>query len=140
MSDERVFIDTNVFVYIHSGNNKDKDKRLLAYEVIEHYPCIISTQVLNEFCNICIKKLKHPANMIQGFIDNICKYCDLIYVDEQTISKALYISSKYGLSYYDCLMIASAIESNCTFLYTEDMADKQVIEKTLTIKNFFNSC
>jgi predicted nucleic acid-binding protein len=52
MSD-RAFIDTNVFVYLYSDS--DADKRARAYSVLDEYDCQISTQVLNEFSNVCIK-------------------------------------------------------------------------------------
>jgi len=55
-----------------------------------------------------------------------------------TIKKANTIKYKYGYSFYDSLFIASALEAGCTILYSEDLQDGQVIEKTLTIVNPFN--
>jgi len=135
MSVNKVFIDTNVLVYLYSGD--DSDKRRLAYEVIHRYDCQISTQVLNEFSNICIKKLKITAQDIQGLIEQICSYCDLAYIDEDTISKALEIHSRYKYSYYDSLIIASALERGCEYLLSEDLSDGQIIDGSLTIKNIF---
>jgi len=138
MSADKAFVDTNVLVYLYSGNTDESDKRRRAYEAIEQYNCQISTQVLNEFSNICIKKLKITKNKIRNLINQICSYCDLAYIDEETIDKALEIHEKYGCSYYDCLMLASALERNCIYLLSEDMTDGQVIEGTLTIKNIFD--
>jgi len=137
MSANRAFVDTNVLVYLYSGKNDDSDKRRLAYEAVKRYDCQISTQVLNEFNNICIKKLKITAQNIQGLIDQICSYCDLAYIDEDTISKALEIHSKFSFSYYDSLILASALERDCDYLLSEDLSDGQVIEGSLTIKNIF---
>jgi len=137
MSDNKTFIDTNVFVYLYSGNSDDNEKRFRAYEVIKRYDCQISTQVLNEFCNICIKKINLTSKTIQNLINQICIYCDLAFIDEHTIFKALEIYKKYGYSYYDSLIVASALECGCTYLFSEDMADRQIIEKSLTIRNFF---
>ena len=137
MNADRVFVDTNVLVYLYSGNNDDSGKRFRAYNALERYDCQISTQVLNEFSNICIKKLKIDTNRIQGFIDQICSYFDLAYIDEDTIDNALEVHARYGYSYYDSLMVASALERNCTYLLSEDLADGQVIEDRLVIKNIF---
>lgn len=136
MSADRAFIDTNIFIYLYSDNADDLKKRHLAYKVMEQYDCQISTQVINEFSNICIKKLKITINQIQGFIIQMCSYCDLAYIDEDTIDKALGIHAKYGYAYYDSLMVASALERGCIYLLSEDLADGQVIEG-LTIKNIF---
>ncbi|MEI6154767.1 MAG: DNA-binding protein, partial [Deltaproteobacteria bacterium] len=44
---------------------------------------------------------------------------------------------KYQYSYYDSLIISSALEKKCQILYSEDMQDGQTIEKTLKIVNPF---
>ena len=137
MNADRVFADTNVLVYLYSTSSEDEVKRLLAYDALKQHKCLISTQVLNEFSNFCIKKLKISTERIQIYVSQIRAGSDLSYIDENTISLALNVHKKYGYSYYDSLMIASALEHNCTYLLSEDMADGQVIEGTLTIKNIF---
>ncbi len=44
---------------------------------------------------------------------------------------------KYQYSYYDSLIIAAALDSNCTILYSEDLKHNHIIENTLTILNPF---
>jgi predicted nucleic acid-binding protein len=137
MSADKAFVDTNVFVYLYSENAGDTDKRFRAYSVFEKYDCQISTQVLNEFSHVCVKKLKIPNSDIQSLISQICSYCDLSYINEETIKQALSIHGRYGYSYYDSLMASSALETGCKYLLSEDMADGQVIDGVLTIKNIF---
>jgi predicted nucleic acid-binding protein len=55
------------------------------------------------------------------------------------VVEALTIHEKYGYSYYDSLMVASALKQECQYLFSEDMSDGQVIERSLTIKNIFTS-
>jgi phosphoribosyl-AMP cyclohydrolase len=43
--------------------------------------------------------LKFPVHKIQYLISEICSYCNLVYVDEDTIDKTLAIYLKYGFSY-----------------------------------------
>ena len=137
MSADRAFVDTNVFVYLYSQSADDLEKRRRAYAALARYDCQISTQVIDEFSHICIKKLKIETEKIQDLIRQICSYCDLAYVDEDTISAALAIHEKYGYAYYDSLIVASALERECVYLLSEDLADGQVIEGSLTIKNIF---
>ena len=54
--------------------------------------------------------------------------------------KALKIKEKYKLQYYDCLIIATALENACTILYSEDMQHGQIIENQIKIINPFQIC
>jgi predicted nucleic acid-binding protein len=139
MSEDRAFIDTNVIVYLFSGTDDDIEKRNCSYKAINNYDCQISTQVINEFIHVCLKKLKTNPQTIQGYIESICSYCDLAYVDEHTIKKALEVHDRYGYTYYDCLIISSALERDCKYLVTEDLHDGQIIENTLHVLNIFKS-
>jgi predicted nucleic acid-binding protein len=47
----RAFIDTNIFVYLYSED--ETEKQVIAQKPFDKYECVISTQVLNEFSNIC---------------------------------------------------------------------------------------
>jgi len=60
---------------------------------------------------------------------------DIALIDIETITEALKIKSKYGFSYYDCMIISAALQIGCTILFTEDMQHEQLIESTLTIIN-----
>ena len=81
--------------------------------------------------------IKITIDKIQDFTRRIYNCCDLAYIDEETIEKALEIHAKYGYSYYDSLIVASALERDCVYLLSEDLADGQVIEGRLTIKSIF---
>jgi predicted nucleic acid-binding protein len=115
----------------------DDFKQKRAFFALNQYNCQISTQVINEFSHVCIRKWKAPKENVLRAIGKICSYCDMLYVYERTIEKALDIHEKYGYAYYDSLIIASALEGNCQYLLSEDMADGQLIERKLTIKNIF---
>jgi predicted nucleic acid-binding protein len=78
-----------------------------------------------------------PISAVRDSITEIKNICDLIIVDDDTIVSALGCHEKYGYSFYDSLMMASALESGCAYLLSEDMADGQIIEGNLTIKNIF---
>jgi len=135
MQDSLVFVDSNVVVYAYSRTEKDKQAK--ASSVLINHNCLISTQVLNEYCNVCIKKNFIPIPDIQRDINEILNNCGLYIVDETTISKALFVKNRYGFSYYDSLVIASALECECSVLFSEDMQHGQIIENTLKIINPF---
>jgi predicted nucleic acid-binding protein len=133
MSGDKAFVDTNILVYLFSEDEPLKRERSI--RVFNEYDCHISTQVLNEFCNICTRKWQLPANDIFLAIEKICDFGKLLVVSTETIKEAILLHDKYGYAYYDCLMISSALEYNCKYLLTEDLANEQIIENRLVILN-----
>lgn len=78
----------------------------------------------------------------KAFIDtNIWVYAhsNVQIIQISTLQQAHKIKLKYGFSYWDSLIVASALETNCEQLYSEDMQHKQVIEGRLTILNPFQT-
>jgi predicted nucleic acid-binding protein len=132
---DKAFVDTNILVYLYSED--EVEKRAAANDAIEKYNCITSTQALSEFSNVCIKKLHTPAEVISKSIDEIASACTVISVEQETIKKALELHHEYKYAYYDCLIIAAALIHNCTYLLTEDLKDRQIIENSVTIRNIF---
>ena len=135
MSD-RAFLDTNVLIYFYSDN--EIQKRNAAYLALNRNACITSTQAMNEACNVWFNKCQWSGRKIKEHLDNIELVCDdVINVQKSTINSAVALKDRYGYSYYDCLMLASALEGDCDVILTEDMSDGQVIEGRLQIINPF---
>ena len=132
----KVFVDTNIFIYLYS--NDEEQKKTISQKTIEKYDCIISTQVLNEFCSVCLKKFNKSTEEIELAINEILESCIVSYIDNNIIKQALRIHKQYGYSYYDGLIIASALDSNCEYLITEDLADGNIIDGKLTIVNIYS--
>jgi len=68
-----------------------------------------------------------------------------VYVEDGKTSPEIFvrrlwvykIKSRYQFSYWDSLIIASALENGCIILFTEDLQHNQMIEETLWVKNPF---
>jgi predicted nucleic acid-binding protein len=132
----RVFLDTNIIIYLYSDD--ENDKRDVVYKLVNNNICITSTQVLNEASNVWFKKYNLCKHQIIKYLNGIEAVCDqILLIQRKTINHALSIKERYGYSYYDCLMHSSAIEGNCQIIYTEDMNDGQMINDTLKIINPF---
>ncbi|MFZ8805680.1 MAG: hypothetical protein ACO2PO_22235, partial [Candidatus Calescibacterium sp.] len=56
---------------------------------------------------------------------------------KSSVDKALSLANQYKYSYWDSLIIASALENKCKILYTEDMQDGQILEGKHKIENPF---
>jgi predicted nucleic acid-binding protein len=132
---DRVFIDTNVLIYLYSED--ELTKRMTAINVLEQFYCLTSTQTLNEFCSVCLRKLKISSKTVWDSIKEIIEECELCYINTEIVGKALMLHDKYGYAYYDCLILASALLNDCNCLFSENMQNGQIIEGILTIKNPF---
>ena len=132
---DNVFLDTNILVYLYSED--EPAKQSVAVNIFDRFGCVTSTQVINEFCAVCLRKFKMPADEVHRAIAEIAENCKLCYIDMGVIQNALLLHDKYGYTYYDCLVLASAIDNGCRCLCSEDMQHNQFIEGKLKIINPF---
>ena len=132
---DKVFFDTNVLVYAYS--NTEPDKQVIARKLIAESVSYVSTQVLKELTNTLTKKFRNSWQEAKNAVLESSKN-NLLYTNEiQTILNACDIADRYKLSFYDSLIIAAALECECSILYSEDMQDTQTIEGNLKIVNPF---
>ena len=135
MNDKRTFIDSNVILYLYSDN--DQRKELVKSLLIADY--IISTQVVNENVNVCLRKLKLPKEEAYEHGNNLMNIFKIANIYTTTIVTAFSLSLKYGFSYWDSLIVAAALENDCDVLLSEDMRDGLVVEGKLKIANPFKN-
>jgi len=74
---------------------------------------------------------------IRKHLTFIMNYCSITIISNDTIDSALNLSFKYKYSYYDSLILSSALENSCKIIYSEDFQDNQLIENKLKIINPF---
>jgi len=133
---DRFFIDTNLLIYYVSNNASRK--ALVKDLLVDNENIIISSQVITEFVATTVKK------QILTFDDSVKyakEFLDLFYlglIDNEAILLSFKIAEQYKYSIWDSLIIASALESNCSVLYTEDLQHGQIIDKKLKIINPFS--
>jgi len=133
---DKVFLDTNILIYLYSES--EANKREMACDILDNYYCVSSLQAFNEASNVWFKKYGWSSDKIHKHLDNTQLVCDeVITVSRDTINSALSLKERYGYSYYDCLMLASALESNCVSIMTEDMSNGKIINEQLKIVNPF---
>ncbi len=130
---DKIFIDTNILIYLYSKSELEKRAKVIAF--LENKDLIISTQVLNELSNVLIRKFNFSTNIVLNVFEELSDICLISVVHISTIKKALFVLNKYKYSYYDSLIIASAIDKYCNILCTEDMHNGQIIEGSLEIFN-----
>ena len=132
----RAFLDTNILIYLYSETEAAKQQT--ARRILDNHNCITSLQAFNEASNAWFRKYGWSGEKIRKHLNNIELVCDEVMpISRNTLNSAIQLKDRYGFSYYDCLMLSSALESNCDIIFTEDMKNGQIIDDTLTIVNPF---
>lgn len=131
----KAFIDTNIWVYAHlQQTNEPKSNQALA--LLDSLPIsTISTQILHEYYSVMLK-YKINDTIIQDNIEVIICASEITLIDLSVIRLAHEIRLQQQFSYWDSLIIASAIHSGCDTLYTEDVQHKQRIKQLIVINPF----
>jgi predicted nucleic acid-binding protein len=96
----------------------------------------ISTQVVNEFYSILLKNHIDEAS-IREKISITLREVKLVIVRLSTIELCWQLRDRYHYSYWDSIILASALEKGCGIIYTEDMQSQQLIDAKLRIVNPF---
>ena len=117
------FLDTNILVYAYDASEPAKQRiaqglvrRAVAGEMV------ISTQVLAEFTATLLHKLSpaaRPAD-VSAILDALGPI-KMIVPDADSIRRAVEAHAKYGVHFYDGMILAAAERSDCARILSEDL-------------------
>ena len=126
----RPFLDTNLLVYAQTSDPRSAAARqaILAGGVI-------SVQVLNEFAAVLRRKFKRDWDEIAEAVADVRTTLDPVRpISIETHEAAVDLAREHGFSFYDALIVASALEAKCDTLLTEDLQAGRRVQG-LTIVN-----
>jgi len=135
----RSFFDTNVLLYLFDTGEPEKKAR--AQEVVEREiradRAVLSTQVLQEFYVNVTRNLASPLppEVAEERVRDYSRL-PLVRVDATLILSAIDRSQRMSFSFWDALIVESAILAGADRLLTEDLQHGQEIED-LRIENPF---
>jgi predicted nucleic acid-binding protein len=127
------FFDTNVLLYIASGDATKADRA----EKLVSEGGAISVQVLNEITNVARRKMRLPWTETHAFLSLVRALLSVQPLTVVVHESGLRLAERYGLSIFDAMIAASALDADCDTLWSEDMQHGMVIEKRLRIANPF---
>jgi len=127
------FFDTNVLIYIASSERAKAERA----EILLSDGGVISVQVLNEVANVARRKMRLSWAETHGFLDMLTELLPVHSITVETHETGLLLAERYGLSIYDSMIAASALQADCDILWSEDMQDGMVIDDQLRIVNPF---
>jgi len=125
----RFFLDTNVFVYSLDKSSPTKQKRAteLVREAVATGKGIVSYQVIQEFFNVALKGFADVMSVAEGeyYLASVFRPMLAVQSSQGLFADALRLYERYRLSWYDSLIVAAALEAECSVLYSEDMRHGQ---------------
>ena len=133
MSDKHT-LDTNILIY--AFGKQDDARKQVAIEIISKCN-IISLQVVNETIYVLQRKFKFPNSELNKVVEFIKQNFVISDLNINTLDQTLKIAETYGLSFWDSMMVAAALNNHCSILYSEDLHHNQIIEGRLQIVNPF---
>jgi predicted nucleic acid-binding protein len=132
-----VFVDSNIWLYAflkQEEKKRKKAKKLI--KSIKNDSLWISTQVINEVC-FNLRKNNFPESEIKEIVSSFYNDYRVVYFKKEIMINASAFRERYSLSFWDSLVIASALFVSCETLCSEDMHHNQIIESKLRIINPF---
>ena len=139
MRGDKVFLDTNILVYAHDVSAGDK--HAIALRIMEDLWNsvfgVLSTQVLEEFFVTATKKIPKPLSVLEAkeVIRVLLKW-NIVINDGESLLEAIDIHLRHKYSFWDSMIIESAVRGGVSLLLSEDLSDGHTIEG-VTFKNPF---
>lgn len=117
----RILVDTNVILYSLDPVAPTKQARCVAWlkALTVANSMLVSPQVCSETRVNAQKKLKLPAHLARQAAENLLPWC-LAPLGPEQVQTGLALEARYGVSWWDAILIASAIGAGCTHLLSED--------------------
>ena len=136
----RVFLDTNILVYLYDADAPEKQEcaRGRFEEVASAGRVLLSTQVLQEFYVGVTRKLAVPLDPkdAEDVVRQLSKL-PVVPTDADRVLSAIRRSRRHRLSFWDALIVECALAGGGTRLLSEDLQAGRIIEG-LTVENPFS--
>ena len=120
----RVFVDTNVFVYLFDAGAPAKQQRAreVVTELARVRSLVLSSQVLSELFVTVTRKLAEPLPTEQALrvLDDLASF-PVVAVDAALVQRAAARSTVEHVSYWDALILEAAIDAGAATVYSEDL-------------------
>ena len=118
----RSFIDTNVLIYAEASDAPAKQRAALDVlkQLYDEAQGVLSTQVLQEYCNVALKKLRLPTQHVRAQLE-LYEQFEVIQVTPAIIHAGLDLHQTRSVAFYDAIIVASAQTAGCDVLLSEDM-------------------
>jgi predicted nucleic acid-binding protein len=131
------FVDTNILVYAAEERTPVARKTVIARELLLLPRLFLSVQVLNEF----VVTARNPGKLGLSREKEDEWLNEWLHIPVTTLTKATFFSAleihyRHGISHWDSLIVASALEAGCQTIYSEDLNHGQEYDGVKVINPF----
>jgi predicted nucleic acid-binding protein len=125
-------IDTNILLYAVDASEATKQDR--AFEVFERLldsgSGALSVQVLGEFFSVAtgVRRRLLSVQDAEEYVRDYVAAWPVLDLTRDIQAQAMLIVRRYEISYWDALVVATAVVNSLAFVLTEDLQDGQIIE------------
>lgn len=132
------FFDTNIFLYVVSAATEDAPRRARALALIASCDFAISIQVMQEFADAALRKQRLGVTLeeVRLMLEELAENYPVLSPTPSLVFRALELSHRYQIRYYDAAILAAAQELGCQTLYSEDLNHGQVYDNVRVINPF----
>ncbi|MEQ1611159.1 MAG: PIN domain-containing protein [Hyphomicrobiaceae bacterium] len=121
----RVFVDTNILIY--ALDPADPAKRQVSADLLKatigNRSLTLSPQSLNEAYRVLVERHRlMPVNAARTYIRTLAPWA-IAPLDAKTTERAFAVEDETGYSWWDCLILAAALQADCRLFVSEDLAD-----------------
>jgi predicted nucleic acid-binding protein len=135
---DKIFVDTNIWVYLylHDDDEKYKTAEEFLSKSNPDVVFVITWQIINEISNTLLR-YKYTELEIRKYIEQLCKVCTIQDFTKEIVLMASSLRERYSFSFWDSIIVGSALFSECTILISEDMQNGLNVEERMIVKNIF---
>jgi len=137
------FVDTNILVYSRDSTEPNKQRMAKQWltQLWQQETGRISAQVMNEYYVTVTQKLKPGLAKEQARSDlRALAVWKPLEISTHLIESAWDIQDQYAYSWWDSLVITSALFLDCHYLLSEDMHHEQRLGSLTIINPFLVDC
>ena len=133
------FVDTNILVYAVDSDAKGKHDiaRELLIGLWNDRQGVLSVQVLQEFYVTVTRKLKKPLRAVDA-LELVREYLTWSVIENsgKLLVDAAELQQRAQLSFWDALVVQTAIHTGCDKLYSEDLNAGQRFASVVVVNPF----
>ena len=135
----KAFVDTNVLVYAHDrgAGQRHEAARTLIESLWRERTGVLSTQVLQELYVNVRRKARRPLDIAEArqLVADYARW-EVVVNGSESILEAIEIEGRYGLSFWDALIVQAAQSAGAESLYSEDFNPGQVYGDVRVVNPF----
>ena len=137
MSAERFTLDTNILIY--SIDSQAGVRQTMARRIVDlslRRDCRLTLQAISEFYAAATRKGRMPATDAAAQANDWMELFPCMPHSMSAARSALAAASAGRASYWDTLLVATAVEGGCGSILSEDLADGALLEGIRVINPF----